>query len=770
MQHQWLEMGPNEWASVGRTDYPASLFGWSDQPDPEILRTGLDRARKEYLLGHVQLADSSLRRLIKFLEPLVAIEEKTEKDLSDSLAMLYGSCLTLQGRILERLHEGTGAAEFFDRAIKLFEKIFKSPKARLVHRSGMGRNASQFYRDYGISLQIAGKKDEAGDWLRKALKSGDKSLDCRYYLGLNLLDHKKKVQAEKLLRLALRQAPLGTYIWTRIADSLAAYVLPEEAAVFYHKAAIAMVSAGEIGKALEMLNRASSCKPKDFEILLEKGEALLTLGRYDEALHVLEKVTKEKPRDARAIAAKGLALASIGRVSEATRVLEVAETLDPTTVSIPVQKGIILLKNRQLGEALQSFKKAQKLSPNYPIAVIYEADALMQLGKHAEALQVLDKAAELAPDNIWAQIVRSRVLQGLGQYAEALACVEKVLISSPNNPVALAEKAETLRQLAQYDESLTIVDQAIALGGQVPTLIELKGRVLLKLKRTKEAAQVLNSAVQLDPNRVWANVDLGEALRELDDYDGALRALKKASKLAPDEGLVCAAWGDILGEIGEFGDSAVALERASKLTPKVAWIWGYKGWALQNLGPSRAEEAYGAYKIAMELAPHNPWWHKGLGNAIRMLSQKAKSILSVTTTAVQEYEWVIQNIKERKKVDSALVALMGWCHYRLGHYHDALGRLSEALSLDSDSTYIHFDLALVLFCTGEYFLGARDYERALSMLEKNHPFRRRGFLTVALNNLRDALNENPALGTKKEVQGALERLEAVFKELPKPPK
>src|SRR5262249_38724603 len=149
------------------------------------------------------------------------------------------------------------------------------------------------------------------------------------------------------------------------------------------------------------------------------------------------------------------------------------------------------------------------------------------------------------------------------------------------------------------------------------------------------------------------------------EWEAAREVLEKAVRLSPDNAFVLATQADYLCEIGEYEDAAKSAGRATAIAADDAWKYGVLGWALENIGAELAEEALAAYRQAFKLAKTQGLYLKGIGNAQRTMGEKdeaRKSYSDVLTLARSPQASTI-------KVDPAL---LGWCHYGLGQYDEAI--------------------------------------------------------------------------------------------------
>ena len=168
-----------------------------------------------------------------------------------------------------------------------------------------------------------------------------------------------------------------------------------------------------------------------------------------------------------------------------------------------------------------------------------------------------------------------------------------------------------------------------------------------------------------------------------------------------------------------------------------------EGWALENLGRERADEAAEAYRRALEIEPQSIAWRAGLANSLFGAGRPEE--------AKQEYQEVLKKCEGSPPGDLDSLAALGWCHYRLGNYDDALRLFADCLSINPGMIYVRLDFALALLCSGRTLQALREYDQIIKVdLAKQSPLRRRGLLKVAFDDLETALGSAPELQKKQE--------------------
>lgn len=212
---------------------------------------------------------------------------------------------------------------------------------------------------------------------------------------------------------------------------------------------------------------------------------------------------------------------------------------------------------------------------------------------------------------------------------------------------------------------------------------------------------------------------------------------------------------EALSDAGEYAAALEELELAMAERPASADVYTARGWALENLGPERLDEARTAYEDALALDRDAMWAKEGLSNVLRRLGH--------TRQADRLCEEVVVEGRQRYELEEDLWELVGWCELRLGRYQDAVSTLSEALRRDGRWIAVRFDLALALLFAGQRSRAFLEYSRGVHQAVNGGVVRLRGCLRVALDDLEESLAERPALRTTREAIAARDLLRSTLR-------
>ncbi len=424
--------------------------------------------------------------------------------------------------------------------------------------------------------------------------------------------------------------------------------------------------------------------------------------------------------------------------------------------------GAALMSLGRTDEAKRALERALRLDGDYVFALRLLAQ-LTGLDDPERARALLDKAIAEAPHDRDLQIERAWLAITTVEYDKALTQFER-LLEEERDAEALAGKAEALRLQDRAEEAIEAAEQALALVPDHADALRSLGFALLGTNDQGRAIEVFNQALQIYPDDIHAKADLGYASAVSENIDQALALLDEACVAAPRDRWALVQLGQVLTTIGSFDDAAEVLRRVADADENDMTAWETLGWALLFVDPPRLDEARTAWEHAAQLDRDNPWLQKGIADALHLKGE--------TEAAAQLYGAARQQVEamrnEQMNEQKEVLPLIGWCAFRMSDFVTASRAFSEAVSVaplpDSDQ----FDLALTIFCKGRLSRGVDQYETAIELVGPRHALVRRGLVTVAIMDFRQALRDHPQLDGTSEAAAVTELLTTTLEALPVP--
>lgn len=459
---------------------------------------------------------------------------------------------------------------------------------------------------------------------------------------------------------------------------------------------MAMLQAGNLGKAAELYRSVLAIEANQFD-----------------ALHML-----------------GAVEAQLGRFEEGERLLARAVTAAPGQPAAHLNRGAVLERLGRFEEAIASYDKAIALQPGYLQAHFNRGNALDALGRPAEALESYDRTLALNPNVPEAHYNRGRALEALKRPDDALASYDKAVAINPSYAEALGSRGNLLRDLGRYDDALlTYARAAVIAPGYAPIQLN-RGVALHRMKRWAEAVQSYDRAIAIDPQYAEAHANRASALHELGRFEEALasadRALALAPRLAgahanrsaallllnrPEEALVSADRaiafdpnnaeahcnrGSALRELGRVPNALASYDRALAIAPAFADAHAHRGVALLQL--RLYEAALQSYDRALAIEPGSAESLAGRGRALKGLGRPAEALES------------FDRVLELDAVNTSYLVDRAGVLQELRRFDDAQGAYERALSIDPDFANAHYNLATLHLRRGDLQQGFHEYE------------------------------------------------------------
>ncbi|MCE9636885.1 MAG: tetratricopeptide repeat protein [Planctomycetes bacterium] len=236
------------------------------------------------------------------------------------------------------------------------------------------------------------------------------------------------------------------------------------------RAAQAFAGAGEVGRALEILDRAPQAEPR---VLGRRAAALAALGRFREAEATFRTLIAAAPDDPRARLGLMQVLASSGRDADAAEGLRVL--MSPTTpldVAVAAATALVTLPSAGVAEAaaVEQFS-ADRLGAGVGVDVgvdvgadvgadsrareVLSAHVLLLRGRYDEALASARRLSNGDPGAAEPHVVAAIALGRAGDWPAARDELRAALVAAPAHPVArrLLTAADIRCGLAAYLKS-----------------------------------------------------------------------------------------------------------------------------------------------------------------------------------------------------------------------------------------------------------------------------------------------------------------------------
>jgi len=261
-------------------------------------------------------------------------------------------------------------------------------------------------------------------------------------------------------------------------------------------------------------------------------------------------------------------------------------------------------------------------------------------------------------------------------------------------------------QTSALDTSLVFARMALMQQPDFPYAWLMIGDILLNQERFADAAEVYRSIPADSPIYYPVRLRLAEALANLERQDEALALLRDLAKDYPRAAEAPVARGDLLRRQEKWDAAAAAyregITRLDELEPR-HWTLLYSlGVALERGG--RWDEAEQAFLDALDLQPDQPLVLNYLGYSWIDRGENLEKGKALIETAVRQ-----------RPTDGYIVDSLGWAHYLLGDYEQAVKDLERAVELTPADPTINDHLGDAYWRVGRTLEARFQWQRALSL-------------------------------------------------------
>ncbi|WP_290897717.1 tetratricopeptide repeat protein [Hoeflea sp.] len=496
----------------------------------------------------------------------------------------------------------------------------------------------------------------------------------------------------------------------------------------------------DTGHAIEFYRKALEFDPENGDIKQRLMVALFTDGRFDEGI-VLARELKDDPAVAQ--------VSNLALMVEATTKREyrkAASLIKPDENNpIDILLNTLLKAWTEYGDSRgnEGMKSILALEgpPWYPVFTRYHAGAMaLAMGNKAEARKhFTDLIADpqgggAAPDTYIRGLMALAAMEAReGNTRAALDALAKGEDFSPSYaPLAALRqqieeggKPETGMKTAQQGAAAAFFTLGSALNrdgaeetvavylqfarvldpSDAATLVILGG-LKERLGKTEDAIAIYEAVPETSPMRRVSELQLGLALADLDRGDEAKEHLKALIAADPKDVRSYLAYGSVVSVEKDYAEMARTYEKAISVigpTPtRNDWnLFFQAGIANERLKQWPKAEAH--FKRALELYPDQPQVMNYLGYSWIDMNMNLEEGMDLIRAAV-----------DLRPNDGYIVDSLGWAHYRLGQYEDAVRELERAVELKPADPTINDHLGDAYWRVGRELEATFQWKRALA--------------------------------------------------------
>ena len=425
----------------------------------------------------------------------------------------------------------------------------------------------------------------------------------------------------------------------------------------------------------------------------------LSQGKVAQARALVAEVLAASPRDGAALLMRGRMLLAEGKANDAIIDLRAAAK---DQAGSPEVVSLLAAAHRKAGEpqlAREVLTDAVKFKPdNADLRLLLAAD-MADAKEYQAANTEIDTALKAAPQNLRAYDIKAQ----LALVQKDMVGAEKTFVSLktqyPQNPVGFLKLGRLYADQKKYDAALKEYDAASTLAPASPEPVLWGIGVLIAQRRFDEAHARIDALALRDPKNVLPYQLRGEVALARADLPQAESAYRKMIAFAPSVSAGYTSLARVKASQNDIGAAIAVLEQGEKAIPADLTIPATRAEWLSRAG--RQDDAIALYETLLKRAPDDDRY----ANNLAYLLTEFKGDNASLTRALA----LIQRFKESN--NPGYLDSLGWTHYKLAQYGDAVSVLERALQQAPDAPLLQLHLGLALHKNG-------DTSRSRELLKK----------------------------------------------------
>lgn len=425
----------------------------------------------------------------------------------------------------------------------------------------------------------------------------------------------------------------------------------------------------------------------------------LSQGKVAQARALVAEVLAASPRDGAALLMRGRMLLAEGKASEAIIDLRAAAKDQPGS---PEVVSLLAQAHRRAGEpqlAREVLTDAVKFKPdNADLRLLLAAD-MADAKEYQAANSEIDTAIKSAPQNLRAYDIKAQ----LALVQKDVAGAEKTFVSLktqyPQNPVGFLKLGQLYADQKKYDAALKEYDTASTLAPASPEPVLWAIGVLIAQRRFDEANARIDAMALREPKNVLPYQLRGEVAVARGDLPRAEAAYRKMIEFAPSVTAGYVSLARVKALQNDIGAATAVLEQGEKAIPTDLSIPATRAEWLSRAG--RTDDAIAIYDALVKRAPDEDSYANNLAYLLTEFKSDRASLDRALALA--------QRFKESS--NPGYLDSLGWTHYKLAQYTEAVAVLERALQQSPDAPLLQLHLGMALHKSG-------DASRARELLKK----------------------------------------------------
>ena len=473
-----------------------------------------------------------------------------------------------------------------------------------------------------------------------------------------------------------------------------------------------------LGEVYETSNRADAARkvyaalaeraPKSAEGLTARTRIVrmdILAGRRDDARAGIDRILFDFPNDPRGLQLRAALRFTEKKFDDAITDLRLLLGKEPNNDKALLLLAQTYLRKNDVVLARDTYKRLLEAIPDSPdalqqLAVLYAAGK-----KYAEAEALYRKSLEKQPDDLitWGRLVE--ILMAQGDTARAETEARRMAALANQAGVGDFSLGRVLVKKNDFNGAAEAFRKSVAARRNDPLALDGLVRSLLAAGKQDEAISALNQQLS-GPNQLSARFLLGEIYGRAGDEGKASQYFEEVLKDRPDS---VPTW-ESLAAIYKDRDARIAVYlRATTVLP--ASVELNMLLASEYVQAGRFDDAIRVYTALLETSPtHLP----AINNLASLLLDQRSDMASYTRA--------LDLAKALAKATMpAMQDTLGWAHYRVGQYAEAVKVLEPVVAEAGTDQLYRYHLGMAYLGAGNRVAAKQQLTKAVKRVKDEYP-------------------------------------------------
>lgn len=507
------------------------------------------------------------------------------------------------------------------------------------------------------------------------------------------------------------QSLYGNYLAARYAGSLRdmdaaadyyAQALSEDPGnpVIVERAFLLSITSGNVSKGLVLANQIIERDPDNRTARLVRTLSALKASDYQRAIEEIDAAAAGPFTALVGTLARSWAIAGDGDSQAAYAALNTFKDRPTFDLFRLFHEGLIADYLNDIPRARSAYVKAQQASGGASLRIVQAYGRFLERqGDTDLAREVYNNYGRLAPDHPIIEAALARIAAGHKPAS---------LVRTPADGLAeaLYGLSSALAQESGIDISILYAQLVLYLRSDLDVGRTLLADLFERGDRREDAISAYAKVRRSSPLYENAQIQIAVNLNELDRSDEAIARLRTLARQYPEAIEPLTAMGDILRGRKDYTGAAEEYTRAIELSgePNARFwtVYYARGMCYERLKQWPLAEK--DLQLALELSDGHPLVLNYLGYS--WIEQKANLTAAMA---------MIRKAVELRPNDGYVVDSLGWAHFQLGAYEEAVLHLELAVQLQPDDPTINDHLGDALWRVGRRIEARFQWRHALEL-------------------------------------------------------